>query len=130
MRYATKQRKRLLELLERHRDEALSADEIADLLGDEALSRSAIYRNLAALEGNGLVKRMTVPGLRRVSYRYVGSDECREHLHLECSKCGRTFHLDTPVTDALIDDVLRDSDFQVDRARTVLYGVCGNCQKK
>ncbi|MBP5288339.1 MAG: transcriptional repressor [Clostridia bacterium] len=54
MRYLTRQRKKLLETLEKHRDETLSADGIMALTGDEAMSRSALYRNLSALEARGL----------------------------------------------------------------------------
>ena len=129
MGYSTKQRKVLIETLERHRDETLSADQIVDLMGEDKISKSAIYRNLSALEEQGCVKRITLPGTKRIFYRYTGSEECRSHLHLECFKCGRTYHMNAPSTNALIENVMQESKFEVDSGSTVLYGVCEKCRK-
>ncbi|MBQ3356792.1 MAG: transcriptional repressor [Oscillospiraceae bacterium] len=128
MGYMTSQRKALFDALEQHRDEALTAEQIIALM-DKSASRSAVYRNLSALEKQGLVKKTVIGGANRVLYRYVGSKECQDHLHLECSKCGKTYHLKTPATNALIDDVMQDANFQIDSTNTVLYGVCGKCRK-
>ena len=127
--YTTKQRTLLLELLRSHADETLSAEEIAKMLGSEGVSISAIYRNLAALESEGKLQRVNKGGSRRVYYRYKAADHCKEHIHLSCSKCGKTFHMNLPATNSLIDNVKKDSDFEIDRTETVLYGVCGSCKK-
>ena len=127
--YNTKQRKILIDALESHRDETLTAEQIAEFAGKDSISRSAVYRNLSALEAQGLVKRIVTNGSNKVSYRYTGSENCKSHLHLECSKCGKTFHLDRPSTENLIDAVMQDSDFKIDSA-SVLYGVCGKCQEE
>ncbi len=129
MGYLTCQRKALFEVLEQHRDEALSADQIISLLG-ESVSRSAVYRNLSSLEKQGLIKKAAVSNPNKVLYRYTGSEECRHHLHLECSKCGKTYHLETPATNALIDGVMQDANFRIDTKDTVLYGVCEKCRDK
>ncbi|MCR5689092.1 MAG: transcriptional repressor [Clostridiales bacterium] len=129
MGYSTKQRKILIETLERHRDETLSADQIADLIGEDKISRSAVYRNLSVLEEQGCVNRFTLPGTKRIFFRYTGSEKCRDHLHLECFKCGRTYHMNVPSTNALIENVMRQSKFEVDSGSTVLYGVCEKCRK-
>ena len=127
MRYMTRQRRKLLETLEKHRDETLCADQIVAYAGDEILSRSAIYRNLSSLESEGYVKRIVTSGKNKLFYRYIGSDECKNHIHLECSKCGKTFHLDVPSTNTLIEKVMQDSDFKIDIKNTVLHGICGKC---
>ena len=130
MRYATKQRKRLLDVLEAHLDETLSVDQISSFIAPEQVSPSAIYRNLASLESEGLVKRVSLPLSQKIGFRYVGSNECKDHLHLECTRCGRTFHLPRPATSQLIENVKRDSGFRVDSTKTVLSGVCPDCVKK
>lgn len=127
MGYLTAQRKALFDVFERHRDETLCADQIISLLGGSA-SRSAVYRNLSALEKKGLIHKTVLSGSHKTSYRYVGSEACRDHLHLACSRCGKTYHLKMPATNALIDDVLQDANFQVDSSSTVLYGVCEKCR--
>lgn len=129
MRYATKQRKRLLEVLESHPDETLSVPEISELVSPEAVSPSAIYRNLSSLEKEGFVKRVSLPLSQKIGFRYVGADKCKEHLHLECKKCGKTFHLPLEASERLIDGVKGDAGFEVDRADTVLLGVCADCSK-
>lgn len=32
-------------------------------------------------------------------------------------------------TNSLIDNVKENTDFEIDRTETVLYGVCGDCKK-
>lgn len=125
--YETSQRKALFQVLEQHRDEALCVDQIISLIG-ESMSRSAVYRNLSSLEKQGLIKKTAASGSNKALYRYTGSKECRDLLHLECSKCGRTYHLKRPATNALIDDVMQDANFRIDTNDTVLYGVCEKCR--
>ena len=127
--YSTKQRKVLLGFLQSHADELFSADRIADELKSENISLSAIYRNLSALESEDKVQRVSKGGSRKVFYRFKAADECREHIHLSCSKCGKTYHMPLPATNTLIDDVKKNSGFEIDRTETVLYGVCGDCKK-
>ena len=128
--YSTKQRKALLSLLCDNADKPLSAADMAKLLQSEGMSLSAVYRNISDLEKDGKVQRLTVGGSKRVYYRYTGAKECEKHLHLSCFKCGKTFHMDTPLTNTVINDVLTGSDFKVDSANTVLYGVCRKCMDR
>ena len=127
--YATKQRGLLISLLSDNADKPMSVGDIAACLKDEGISVSAIYRNLSDLEKEGKVQRLTVGGSKKVYYRFTGAKKCEKHLHLSCFKCGQTFHMDVPSTDSLINNVLNESDFQIDSANTVLYGVCSKCRK-
>ena len=129
-RYSTKQRKLLLSLLYNNADRPLSASDIAKLLTNEGISLSAVYRNLSDLEKDGKVQRLTVGGKNKVYYRYTGAKECEKHLHLSCFKCGKTFHMDTPLTNTVINDVFEGSDFKIDSASTVLYGICKKCMER
>ncbi|MBO4432354.1 MAG: transcriptional repressor [Clostridia bacterium] len=127
--YSTKQRETLLKLLSDNADKPMSAGDIAAALNGEGISISAIYRNLSALEDEDRVQRLTLGGSKKVYYRFTGAKGCEKHLHLSCHKCGQTFHMDVPATNSLIDEVLSGSDFKVDSANTVLYGVCSKCRK-
>lgn len=128
--YSTKQREALLSLLSHNADKPLSVSDMAAALKGKNISLSAIYRNLSELEKEGRVQRITVGSSKKVCYRYTGAKKCEKHLHLSCFKCGKTFHMDVPSTNSLINDVLRGSDFKVDSVNTVLYGVCGNCNNE
>ncbi|MBQ8930308.1 MAG: transcriptional repressor [Oscillospiraceae bacterium] len=127
--YATKQRKLLLDYLTCHTDEPLTAEQIARDLAPAAISVSAIYRNLAQLEAEGSVRRVSAEGSRKTLYRYRDEDVCADHLHLACARCGKTYHMDAAASTSLIRAVAREAGFAVDSASTVLYGVCGNCRK-
>ncbi len=128
--YSTKQRKTLANYLLAHRDEEMTASEIAKAIREEGISLSAVYRNLASLEEEGLVQRITRTGERKIFFRFSGAEECREHIHLRCRKCGKTFHMDACTTDLLDETVAENCGFRMDRAETVISGVCSDCGKE
>lgn len=125
--YMTQPRKRLLNYLHSHADEDLTAAKIAEELPE--ISVSAVYRNLAALEKDGAVRKVAKNGTREVFYQYRKAEACRDHLHLSCKKCGKTFHMNEAETEALLDAITRVDGFTVDREATVLYGICEQCSK-
>lgn len=126
--YSTKQRRALLDYLREHADETLAADDIAGGLAAEGISRSAIYRNLSALEAEGKIERVTKSGTKKVFYQFRGGDGCHAHLHLSCKKCGKTIHMGLEATENLASNIMRESDFELDRGSTVLYGICPDCK--
>ncbi|MBR6414334.1 MAG: transcriptional repressor [Oscillospiraceae bacterium] len=126
--YMTQPRKRLLSYLHSHADETLTAGQISQDLPE--ISVSAVYRNLAALEQDGTVRRVAKNGSREVFYQYMQAEACREHLHLSCKQCGKTFHMDGEETEALLASIARLDGFAVDRADTVLYGICEACRRE
>ncbi len=128
--YQTKQRKALLTFFESHPDEIFSAKQIAEHMQADELSMSAVYRNLTELESEGTIQRAAKGGSKQAFYRFVGAESCKNHLHLACSRCGKTFHMDLPESAVLMDRVKDSSDFRIDSAKTVLYGVCGNCKEQ
>ena len=62
-------------------------------------------------------------------YQYMKAEACRDHLHLSCKKCGKTFHMDEAETEALVEAVAKLDGFEIDRSETVLYGLCEDCKK-
>lgn len=127
--YRTKQRKLLAEYLEQHPDELLSAHRIADELADEKISVSAIYRNFAELESEGKVRRTSQNGKRKVYFQYIGAERCKENLHLNCQRCGRSYHLNPAFADVITQGLANTEKFNISIANTVIYGVCGSCSK-
>ena len=125
--YMTQPRKRLITYLHSHADETLTAGQISQDLPE--ISVSAIYRNLSALEQDGTVRRVAKTGSREVFYQYMQAEACKDHLHLNCKKCGKTFHMDEAETEALLNSIAKLDGFTVDRSDTVLYGVCDCCRE-
>ena len=126
--YRTKQRTILLDYLEAHADESLSAKQIAEALNDQGVSVSAVYRNLAALEAENRVRRISQGSGREGLYQYTDTSACKDCLHLLCSRCGRTYHMDHQGANLLERHLAAKEGFRIDRASTVLYGVCEECQ--
>ena len=127
--YLTRQRKRLLTYLSEHTDEQMTARQIADALAADNISISAIYRNLSALEEEGLLKRSVREGTREVFYQYIAAAKCKDSLHLSCRVCGKSIHLDEADTTQLIQNTLRNTGFQIEKTETILYGICEGCRK-
>ena len=126
--YVTRQRKTLLDYLSAHADEQLSAQEIAAALAEDGVSLSAVYRNLAELETEGRLRRTARGSGREAVYQFIGADECRGCLHLQCKRCGRTFHMDAAGAEQLKNVVEKTEGFALDKGDTVLYGVCEICR--
>lgn len=125
--YYTAQRKQLFSFLVDNPDKQFSVKQIAENLQDSSISLSAIYRNLTALEGAGLINRSIKGGSREIYYQYIHSEACKNCIHLTCTKCGRTFHMNSAAADRMLDSVSKEDSFKINKSKTVLYGICRNC---
>ena len=123
--YATEQRRLLQLFLECRPDECFSAAEIAEALSDASVSLSAVYRNLAYLEKEGVVTRRVREGRRESVYQFVAAPSCQNCLHLSCVRCGSVRHMQAASLENLVS-----SAFTLDCKKTVLYGVCRDCTEK
>lgn len=134
--YRTEQKKILTEFLSHHRDESFTIDEIEAKLRFEAEegiqlpARSTIYRLIDRLCVEGQVRKFIAPNERKASYQFVAGGHCDAHLHLQCTDCGKLFHMEESVSDELIRQISRCNNFSVDEEETVLYGRCALCNKK
>ena len=127
--YMTKQRSLLLDFLQAHPDQALSAGQISEGVEGAQISPSAVYRNLAELEAEGRVRRLRRGEGREAFFQYMDGADCRNSVHLSCTRCGKTFHMNALGAERMLRDVERSDMFQVDRNETVLYGICSACQR-
>jgi len=125
--YMTEQRRELLEFFRKNHDRCFNARDVAEALKNSNISISAIYRNLSRLERDGYLSRTVKKGSRESYYQSMMLDNCRNRIHLSCIKCGNTFHMDNEVSAALLEGVSKSDGFSISKAKTVLYGVCGNC---
>ena len=125
--YQTERRRELLELLSRDPDRAYTPEEISLALLSGGRGMSTVYRLLSKFEAEGLVRRITDGG-RRVSYQYIGREACHHHLHLQCSLCGRLFHIDEETTHLFEARLHEAFGFSLADDRSVLLGTCRGCQ--
>lgn len=126
--YQTAQRKLLMEFLRSNPDQQFSAKQILGAISDSSISLSAVYRNLGALEAEGLVNRFSKEGSREAFYQYTNGDICRNSIHLNCTKCNKTFHMSTKEMEKMMDGVLESDGFEINKVKTILYGVCKECK--
>lgn len=127
--YKTRQREILLEYLEQHGDEQISAKQIVQSVDAQEISASAIYRNIAMLEREGLLKRCVHRNTKEICYRYTATDNCRNSIHLSCRICGKNIHMPSAVAEKLTSIALEKTGFEIDKGNTVLYGICKECRK-
>lgn len=130
--YNTKQREWLSAFWKKHLDQAFTAKQIAEQLSatDAArISLSAVYRNLAAMEEEGLLRASVREGSREKRYQFVGASACQNRLHLSCVSCGQISHLD-PAAMAKVDRAIATSGFALLHDQTTLYGTCTACRHR
>lgn len=131
--YMTTQRRLLLHFFNSNPDHSFSAQEIHQSLsheGEAPISISAVYRNLSDLSEAGLIVKITTSESQEIRYRYVDSINCRDKLHMTCNRCGHTFHADTHASSAFLEAIRQADGFCIDPARTMIYGLCPECNKK
>ena len=129
MSYQTEQRKILLDFFNKNKDKIFSAEEISNKLKNENISVSAVYRNLSDLEKSGKVRKTAKNGDRKSYYQFVDCDSCKGHLHMSCKKCGQTLHLGEEETNLIMNNLMKNAKFCIDKDSTVLYGLCEKCEK-
>lgn len=103
----------------------------AEVLADGGLAQSSAYRNLAVLDGCGVVHK--VAGTDDLARFEVAEDLTEHHHHhLICTACGRV--TDFTVSDdleraleAATETVGRSSGFVPERHRLDLLGRCAAC---
>lgn len=131
--YKTHQREALIDFLSAHSDTPFFIDELVQKLeehyGDKAPGKSTVYRLVARLVEDGTVKRFENGNSRQFVYQIAGGEECHHHLHMKCLNCGKLLHMEHEQSEALIRLIYGDSDFEVDREQTTLFGCCKECKK-
>ena len=124
--YITEQRRQLLNYFENHCDEQLTINDMTRDLRECGISRSAVYRNVDRMVNEGILRRASEDG-RRSAYQYVGTKRCCNHIHIQCTKCGRISHIEDERAERALKLALQRSKFKIDEQKTVLYGICSKC---
>ena len=124
--YNTEQKKLLLDFLEKNHDSAYTIEEISTELKAKGASvgKSTVYRLMTRLVEEKRVKRQLASGSRKAIYRIVLDEHCHNHLHLQCTECGKVLHLDEKISDELLDTVKKLNAFAISEEDTVLMGRC------
>ena len=130
MGYKTVQREQLYQLFLDEPSRAFTVKEIASILSDSDISISAIYRNLARMVADGLIQRSIIKNNREALYQYIGCSEHCARLHMTCTECGKTIHVSHKTSDTLEKVITEADGFQINTRKTILFGVCRECERK
>ncbi len=131
--YQTKQKARVLDFLEQHPAQHITAAELLHALTENGtpMGSATVYRQLEKLEAQGLVRRYSLDDRGSACWQYAGAEAqsggCMNHFHLKCTVCGTLFHLDCDHLHEIASHVAAEHGFCIDPSRTVFYGVCETC---
>ena len=125
--YKTEQRKELLDYMIKNSKKFVKADEIEKHLKNKKISvgLTTIYRFLNSLEKQGKVR---VELREHTKYYQYISEECNNHYHLQCKKCGKLIHLHCDEIEELKVHIAKKHDFEIDSMATIM-GICSECQE-
>ena len=86
---------------------------------------TTIYRTLNLLEKDN--KLRTEVRDHTKYYQYI-KNECSNHFHLKCKKCGKMQHLDCEEFEHVTEHIKEEHHFALDY-NTIIYGICEKCMK-
>ena len=130
--YKTRQRSDILGCLRENAEKSMTVDEITQALAKRGcvVGRTTVYRYLDSLTELGKVRRFLREGEKSSAFQFVGDhNECSEHIHLRCRKCGKFVHLGCGFMKDANEHLLMDHGFCVDNEKTILVGICADCMK-
>lgn len=128
--YNTKQKEKLIDYLIKNKEKHTNVQEISAYLSSEGspLGTATIYRQLDKLVDAGIVRKFVIDGKMGACYQYIeDTNECREHFHLKCLKCGKLIHLNCEHLMGINEHIAEHHGFIVDPSQTVFYGTCSGC---
>lgn len=127
--YKTEQRRMVVKCLEDNAERYQTVDEVfAALLREgDNIGRTTVYRTLERLAAQGTVSKVVgAPGTSAL-YRLIAATD--EGGQLLCLVCGRVLPLDCSMLSSFANHVRKHHGFAIDRRRTVICGVCEDCQR-
>ena len=128
--YNTRQKESILEYLRANSQRHVSVGDILEHLKETGreVGTTTVYRYLDRLTKSGEVRKYVIDEVSGACYQYVeDADDCREHFHLKCTRCGRLIHVDCGHLREVGEHILAHHRFLVDRSKTVFYGICESC---
>ena len=124
--YNTEKRTRLIEFLSKNSKNAYTAEEICHNILEDGCGKSTVYRLISRMVDDGILHRISDAKTRRITYQYIGSQDCSEHLHLKCTECGKLIHLDYTTSHILEKRIFKSEGFALD-CGAMIFGKCGGC---
>lgn len=129
--YRTKCKAAIMEYLCSHREQSFRAADIYDDMRKRNIEVNlvTVYRNLERLTEAGSLMKYKTSEDESFLYQYVESgNQCQEHLHMQCRRCGRLFHMECDFMDDIKQHLQEHHGFELDCSGSVLTGICEKCR--
>ena len=127
MKYNTGKKKQILDFLSKHSNTAFTLEEISSAVAPDGKGKSTVYRIVSELVDESSVKRISDGKTRHCAYQYIGSSECKSHLHLKCRDCGKLIHLDKEISESFTSALRENGGFTLEYG-CMLFGKCNGCK--
>ncbi len=124
--YQTENNKLILDYFENHKEESFTAKQICNYFKNK-MNRATIYRQLASLVEVRRIRKIYLTESDSYEYQYR-MQHCDSHLHLMCSNCGKIIHLECSQSNIFLNHILEKHHFNVNQERSVIFGLCEECQ--
>lgn len=119
----TKQRQAILEVVERSHDHPTAAqvfERVQRVL--PGVGFATVYRNLAALAEEGLIREIRVGDVTQYDRR------TDRHDHAVCGQCGKLVDVMVPLPAEVVQAVMEQCGFEVAGYHTEVFGRCSECR--
>lgn len=117
----TKHRKVIYDILQSHSDDLLDVESILDMVKEDAIDQSTVYRALEVFHAEGIVSKSV---LDNKAYYYLNSSE--HHHFMICTKCHKKFTIPCHLDLSFISKYAKD--FTPTQHDLTIYGLCKTCK--
>ena len=127
MKYNTKNKTEVIEMLKENVDKHLTILEMEEILSkrNKRIPIATLYRIIDSLLKEGKIKKYVIDD-KAACFQYIGNS-IHNHFHLICSKCGKVVHLKCDEVNELVEHISCEHHFKVDESKVNLYGICKDC---
>lgn len=129
--YQTRGKQSIEAYLKMHAGQSFTAAELHHYLEEnhESMNLTTVYRNLDRLAEKGVLMKYKNPSEGCARYQVGSEESCKEHLHLQCSGCGKIYHMECSFMDQIASHLMEHHGFQLECAGSMINGYCADCQK-
>lgn len=127
--YKTDSKSAVIEFMKRNSDRHFTVEEIICEMERDGLepSKSTVYRHVARLTKDSILKRFECEGKDSFVYQYADFQcDCQMHFHLKCIKCGKLIHMECEKMNGIKEHILSDHGFLIG-GDAMINGVCLDC---
>lgn len=123
--YNTNHKNELISFFTNNKNDSFTAKELVNIYKDE-IDKATIYRNLKVLEQTNVIFK-TYNDITN-SYEYTLNCNCKNHIHLKCTSCGKLEHLKCSEVNTLFCHIEQKHMFKIESFAQTIYGKCEKCR--